>query len=172
MIYMGIDQSYTSTGICVMTDDATVAEKMILSKTFKTPKDQDIFERAWNISEHIVELIQKHNVEIVGIEGLAFGMTGNATRDLAGLQFLIVSKVRQIAKKQIVIVSPKSLKLFATKDGKAKKKDMIAALPEEVLSTFKDAGYKLTTGLADLADAYFLGQYIKEQQKLVEKGSS
>jgi Holliday junction resolvasome RuvABC endonuclease subunit len=159
MIYLGIDQSYTSSGIVVVKD-----QELLYSSVFKTPKDEDIFDRAWRISEHVLEVVEKFGVELIAIEGLAFGMTGNATRDLAGLQFLIVSKVRQIAKKRIVIVSPKSLKVFATTNGKAKKKDMIGALPDEIVSVFKGEGYKLTTGLADLADAYFLAQYVKNEE--------
>jgi Holliday junction resolvasome RuvABC endonuclease subunit len=159
MIVLGIDQSYTASGLVVAS-----GEEMLYSGVFKTPKDMDIFQRAWNISEHIVETVTKLNVELIAIEGLAFGMTGNATRDLAGLQFLIVSKLRHVLRKQVIIVSPKSLKVFATANGKAKKKDMIAALPEDIVSIFKGEGYKLTTGLADLADAYFLMQYAQKQE--------
>jgi Holliday junction resolvasome RuvABC endonuclease subunit len=158
MIILGIDQSYTSSGLVVVDGD-----KLLYSGVFKTPKDMDIFERAWRIGEHVLEKIEEFGVEAVAIEGLAFGMTGNATRDLAGLQFVIVSKIQFVAGKLVAVISPKSLKVFATANGKATKKEMIAAVPEDVNSIFKGQGYKLTTGLADLSDAYFLAQYIKKQ---------
>jgi hypothetical protein len=43
-------------------------------------------------------------------------------------------------------------------DGKFKKKDMIAALPDDIKKMFTDKNYKLTTGLSDLADAYWISQ--------------
>lgn len=159
MIYLGIDQSYTSSGLVVVNGD-----KLLYASVFKTPKDMDVFERAWRIGDHVLEVIEKFGVESVAIEGLAFGMTGNATRDLAGLQFVIVNKVRQIAGKPVMIVSPKSLKVFATTNGKATKKEMIGAVPEGDLEFLKGQGYKLTTGLADMADAYHLAQYVKRQE--------
>lgn len=158
MIHLGIDQSYTSSGIVVLQGDT-----LIHFSVFKTKKEEDVFLRSWNISEQIVAIINEYSVDSVSIEGLAFGMMGNATRDLAGLQHMIVNKVRQITKKPIIIVPPLTLKKFATGDGKAKKKQVIETLPDDVISAFKGEGYKLTTGLADLADAYFLAQYVKSQ---------
>lgn len=158
MRYLGVDQSYTSSGIVIMDDD----NKLVHSEIFKTSKDEDVFIRAWNISEKIVALIKEYGVESVSIEGLAFGsVNANATRDLAGLQFLIVTKVRLVLGLPIEIIAPTSLKKFATTSGKATKKDMIAALPPEVLETFKAKGFRVTTGLADLTDAYFLAQFAR-----------
>lgn len=149
---LGVDQSYTSSGICIIQSG-----ELIHSEIYKTPKDEDIFVRAWNISEKVVALINEYDVEYVSIEGLAFGsVNANATRDLAGLQFLIVTKVRLVLGIHVEIIAPTSLKKFATGSGKATKKDMIAALPPNVLETFRAQGFRVTTGLADLADAYFL----------------
>lgn len=160
MITMGIDQSYTSSGICIMEGD-----DILYSGTFKTPKEEDVFVRAWNISEKVVALIAEYAVESVSIEGLAFGsVNANATRDLAGLQFLVVTKVRIMLGLEVVITAPTALKKFATGSGKATKKEMIAALPSPVVELFKTQGFKLTTGLADLADAYFLAQYARNKR--------
>ena len=164
MIVLGVDQSYTSSGIVVMdkqSDNITV----IHNSTFNTPKEMNIYERAWKISLHIVDLCKKYSVDCVAIEGLAFGMRGDATRDLAGLQFVIISKLMCECNTPVEVVSPKALKKFATDNGKATKKDMIAALPDDVLVKFKGEGYKLTTGLADLADGYFLAKYLITQVK-------
>lgn len=158
MIYLGIDQSYTSSGIVVIEGD-----NLVHVSVYKTPKTEDVFLRSWEISEHILEVIKTYKVDSVAIEGLAFGIRGNATRDLAGLQFSIVNKVRFIAQKPIVIIPPLTLKKFATRDGKAKKKDMMAAVPDDVMSFMKSCGYKVTTGLTDLSDAYFLAKHIQSQ---------
>lgn len=158
MRYLGVDQSYTSSGIVIMDDNA----ELVHSEIFKTSKEEDVFVRAWTISEKIVALIKEYRVESVSIEGLAFGsVNANATRDLAGLQFLIVTKVRLVLGLHIEIIAPTSLKKYATTSGKATKKDMIAALPPLVLEHFKTQGFRVTTGLADLTDAYFLAQFAR-----------
>lgn len=159
MRILGIDQSYTSSGMCVIEDD-----KIIHVELFKTAKDEDVFVRAWNISEKIVAVVREFAVESVSIEGLAFGsVNANATRDLAGLQFLIVSKLRIVERIPVSITAPTSLKKFATGSGKATKKEMIASLPPTVLEYFKTFGFKVTTGLADMTDAYFLAQKLKAE---------
>lgn len=159
-IFMGIDQSYTSTGICVIKDDEVAYFDCI-----KTAKSNDVFHRCWEVTDKIRSLIKEHNPDYVSIEGLAFGMTGNATRDLAGLQFSIITTAKYIDGVNIDIITPLSLKKFATGNGKAKKDDMMAAIPANVLDVFKARGYKKTTGLADLTDAYFLAKFIQHNHK-------
>ena len=159
MRILGIDQSYTSSGFVVLQDD-----EIIHTEIFKTPKDEDVFSRAWRISEKVVAMVREYAVESVSIEGLAFGsVNANATRDLAGLQFLIVTKLRLVEKIPVMITAPTSLKKFATGAGKATKKEMIASLPSSVLEHFKSLGFKVTTGLADITDAYFLAQKLKAE---------
>lgn len=158
--FLGIDQSYTSTGMVIMDEDREVTH----SEIFKTPKDEDVFVRAWNISEKVVATAKAFGVQSVSIEGLAFGsVNANATRDLAGLQFLIVSKLRLVEKTPVMITAPTSLKKFATGGGKATKKEMIASLPSDVLELFKSKGFRVTTGLADLTDAYFLAKKLRDE---------
>lgn len=157
MRYLGIDQSYSSTGICVAENG-----QLIHSTTYKTAKEDDIFQRAWNISEKLVAIIKEYGVDFVSIEGLAFGSANaNATRDLAGLQYLIVCKIRIVLGIPVLITAPTALKKFATGAGKASKKEMISSLPPEIEETFRSQGFKLTTGLADLADAWHLAQFAR-----------
>lgn len=159
MFYIGIDQSYTSTGLIVLNDSSEI----VLCKIVSTDKSDDIFKRAWQISEELLDAIGKFAPCCISIEGLAFSMTGNATRDLAGLQFLIVSKIKFVSGLNISIVSPPSLKKFATSNGKAKKNDMIDALPEDVFDYFtKTLKIKKSKGLTDVTDAYFLAKHTFE----------
>ena len=95
-------------------------------------------------------------------------MTGNATRDLAGLQFCIVSKIKFILNKDIAIIAPPTLKKSATTNGKASKEDMIAALPSDILNTFTVIkNWKKSRGLTDVTDAYFLACYLIENSQSV-----
>lgn len=160
MLILGIDQSYTSTGIVVIEND-----NILLAERFASNKEDTKFYRSWEIKNYIKEVVEKYNPERVAIEGLAFGMRGDATRDLAGLQFVIVNELMFVHNLEVVVVSPKSLKLFATGSGKAKKKEMIEALPTEVHQLFtEELVIKKTKGLDDVTDAYWLAKYIMEKK--------
>ena len=162
MITIGIDQSYTSTGIIALEDN-----KILKAQIIQSPSGDDIFCRAWNISEEIKSFVLEFESPIVAIEGLAFAMSGNATRDLAGLQFCIISKLMFQCNINPIIVAPPTLKKFATGNGKASKDDMINMLPKATLDYFK-GNMKLnkSKGLTDITDAYFLAMYgLKESIK-------
>ena len=168
--FLGIDQSFTSTGIVVLDDIGA----MIKFATIKSDKQLDAFERAWLISQEISNsYINFYAPEMVGLEGLAFSKFGDATRDLAGLQFTLVNCLRHVHSydeadeelapgTSVIIVSPNELKKFATGKGNAKKQQMVDCLPKNVLESFKKQNYKKTTGLYDLADAYWIAKYTSE----------
>lgn len=152
---LGFDQSYTSSGFCVVDDQKNV----ITFGTYKTDKSQDIYGRAIQVSAFVSSMITTYNITNVHIEGLAFGIRGDATRDLAGLLFTVITSVR-VKHPTVVcdIIAPTSLKKFATGSGKADKAQMIASVPVDILTTFSEK-FKKTTGLADICDAYFLATF-------------
>lgn len=162
MNYIGIDQSYTSTGFVVLDEQKNLIDCNILS----TPKTDDIFKRAWELSEAIITGISKYPDAKLAIEGLAFSMRGNATRDLAGLQFSIITKINFILNRDITIVAPPTLKKSATGSGKASKEEMIDALPKDILEVFtKEKNWKKSIGLTDVTDAYFLARYLIDKDE-------
>lgn len=162
MNYIGIDQSYTSTGLVILDDKKNIID----CKTLSTPKTDDTFKRAWDMSEMIIHEIKKYPECMLAIEGLAFSMRGNATRDLAGLQFSIVNKIKFILKKEISVIAPPTLKKSATGSGKASKEEMISALPKDVYELFTgEKNWKKSRGLTDVADAYFLACYLIKNNK-------
>ncbi len=153
-ITLGIDQSFRSTGIVVMDDNI-----MLDFQCIKTDKTHDNFHRVHHIKGLIHNCLTAYAPEVVFIEGLSFSSQSNISRDLGGLQYTIVilSRYKHFIKTHIV--TPTSLKKYATGTGKAKKEDMIDALPEHIRSEFMEKGYKKTTGMADLADAYHLATF-------------
>lgn len=153
MTILAIDQSYTSSGIVVLDDD-----NILHAERFITDKDEEIYRRAWDITNRTVELAEQYEVEYIAIEGLAFSKFGNATRDLAGLQFVIICKLRFEYDFEIRIAPPKTMKKVATGSGNAKKGDLIDALPDHHRKQFEAMNLKKTTGLSDLADAYWIGK--------------
>lgn len=151
---MGIDQSLTCAGIVILLED-----NVVHFETIKTKKeDGDVFERCLIIVRRINELIKQHNIDTVNLEGLSFVSRGNATRDLACLQGSIVVSILDKFKIKCNIVAPTKVKYKAAGNGKASKGDMINSLPSDIIDRFKKTGYKKTTGLADLADAYWIAQ--------------
>lgn len=150
MTTIGIDQSFTSTAMYVQDGD----KNPII--TMSSDKNEDIFQRALHIASTIVQFAVEYQPEQIRIEGLAFGGFGNATRDLAGLQMLIIVKLRE-AGFNPTIVPPTTLKKFATTKGNASKEDMLNSLPQAIKD--RVAGYKKAKGLYDVVDAYWLAQY-------------
>ncbi len=163
MIHIGIDQSYTSTGVVVLEDD-----KILDFCTIHTsPNDGDVFTRVNTVASKLKALCE-YDVCSIAIEGLAFGIRGSATRDLAGLQFVIVDYLRFQLNKDILIVAPTSLKKFATGGGGGAKKKvtkamMVDSLNEDTKLLFKTK-YKASNGLYDITDAYFLAKYSQSKE--------
>ena len=157
MRVLAIDQSYKSCGIVVLEDD-----DMVFYERYVTDAETDIYNRARQLAVHIQLMAMKFQPDKIALEGLAFGSRGNATRDLGGLLFTIVVMLRIDGWKPEVI-PPTSVKKAATGKGKANKNDIINALPKDVRKKFDELGVKKTTGLSDLADAFFIGKFVLEQ---------
>ena len=154
MKILAIDQSYTSSGIVIIENDT-----MTYAERYVTSKELSMFERAGKIADHINMLAELHNPDIIAIEGLAFGMRGNATRDLAGLQFVIAVAVSYNNNYTLDIIAPLTVKKFATGNGRAKKEELLESTPAEAVRIFKDdLKVKKTTGLLDMVDAYWIGK--------------
>ncbi len=166
MIVLGIDQSYNSTGVVVL--DIKVSDNIIYSGKYKSNPDSNRFGQSYEIAMHISNIVDTFKPDIIAIEGLAFGMKGNVTRDLGGLQFVIVAHLQEVKKYNVKIMAPLTVKKYATGNGRAKKEEMIKSLPNHALNNFIKLGVKKTTGLADLADAYWIATsaYSKHKEEV------
>ena len=157
---MGIDQSYTCTGVVII--DTSNHNKVIHHDVYATSKDEhplEKFKRAHDIASWIMDVAFNHSVEQINIEGLAFAATTNATRDLAGLQYVIVTKVME-TDITINVITPTSLKKLSTGDGRAKKEQMVDAVQSHNINFYEILmAYKKTKGRYDVADAYWLANY-------------
>jgi len=162
MITLGIDQSYKNCAVVLLNNDTCVNFEI-----FKKNDEFDAFGNAADLAWKIGRKVLDFKPDRIILEGLSFGNLGNMTRDLAGLQFAIVIHLRYHMEygRPIDIVPPPSLKKFATGNGRADKQDMIDKVPPEILTLFKNAGFKKTTGMADLADAYWLARYGMKNDK-------
>lgn len=151
---LGIDQSYTSCALVL--SEGGVVERF---DRFRSDTTADMYSRALHVALCISGFCLLYKPSEVKIEGLAFGIAGNATRDLAGLLFTIINVLKlNLPELKVSVVAPTQVKKRATGSGKAKKPEMIEALPVQASELFKLAGFKKTTGLSDLADAYWISQ--------------
>lgn len=156
MRILAVDQSYTHCAYCV-----TEGKQVIDFGVLKSDTNTDMYKRALDLSLRLGQVFMKHQPEEIRLEGLAFGTRGNATRDLSGLIFTIVNVISHLhVFNNFRIIAPTQVKKTGTGSGKAKKREMIEALSADVKKLFKDKNYKLTTGLADLADAYWISQVL------------
>lgn len=158
MRVLGIDQSFTSTGLVVFEDNLLIY-KDIFSSSKKNGDIHQIFERVIEVKNRVIQVCIEHHIDKVNIEGLGFGARGDATRNLAGLQFGIVCDLIEKLNIRPMVIAPTSLKKKATGSGKATKEEMVSSIQlidgnfhEYLLSIPK------TKGRYDLADAYWLAK--------------
>jgi Holliday junction resolvasome RuvABC endonuclease subunit len=154
MRVLAVDQSFTSSGIVILEHGGIVH-----AERYQSNKENDSFSRAWEISQYIKEIACKYNVDFTAIEGLAFSKFGDATRDLAGLQYAIVTTLRFVENLEVIVIPPNTVKKVATGRGNANKEVLYQSLPTEVKQLFEEKmNLKKTTGLYDLTDAYWIGR--------------
>lgn len=163
MNILGIDQSYTSTGLVVAEDGIA-----LVSEVFHTSPDKedelDTFKRSIKIRDKILQVVNDYEIDKVHIEGLSFGSVTNATRNLAGLQYMIVTALIEKGI-PVKIIAPTTLKKFATGSGKAKKTEMYDAVAIEnpLFAEMELSQYKKTKGGYDVADAFWLSIFTETE---------
>lgn len=160
MVMMSVDQSLSCSGVMVWNDD-----KVVQATTIKTPAKMEVILRIADVIDSLEDLIAEYKVSHVVIESLPYGLNSTSVRPLAGLYYFIQNMCLEL---DLIFeeANVTAVKKFATGSGKAKKPEMIAAFEDEQPLLFADvvkAGAKKTTGLADLADSYFIGAYYRSK---------
>lgn len=155
MKVLGIDQSLTSTGLCLMEEG-----KVIALNIYKTTPDKDdpsrIYHRIRYISGKVHAYINEYDVDRIVIEDLAYCAKGNATRDLAMLLGAIVRVCSHVP----IHLPPTALKKYATGKGNSDKKAMLEAIREVAPKVHEHLlTYPASKGRYDLADAFWLAHY-------------
>lgn len=163
---MGIDQSLTCTGVCVIRQEGfnytVLHTESIHSHKTNFEDYADTLHRAKFIADRLHMIAVKYKVTHFSIEGLSFGSKGNATRNLAILFATICIKLNIDFP---YTVPPTTLKKFATGNGRADKKEMLSVIEchdKYLFNYLNDMTIK--AGKYDLADAYWLARY------LIDKG--
>ena len=161
MILLSVDQSLNSTGAVLW--NGSVEEWRL----FKPPKGlETVIKIRWIIDELRTYILQK-SIEYVVIESLPYGANSTSVRPLAALYYFIYNLCLDL---QIPFAEANvsAVKKHATGFGKAKKEQMIEQLRIDNPKLYKEiveVGVKKTTGLADLADAYFIGKFFNDRSQ-------
>lgn len=123
-------------------------------------------ERYDNISGWAIDILKKHDVEIVYVEGYSMGSKGRVF-NLAENGGVLKHKIWKSGI-EINIVAPTAVKKFATGKGNAKKENMHDSFVEETginlaLEVTPDKS-KIDSPVSDIVDAYYILKYGIEDQ--------
>ena len=152
MLYIGIDPSYSSTGLIILNEAAEIQKQ----ETYKVnKKGTDTEYRLTLIKEKLIDpVIKMHeDGEIkVCMEGPSYSSRGSHVLQMGALNYFIRYWFR-VSNIDYTVRTPNELKKFVTGKGNCKK-DLI------LLKVFQKWGEEFSCD--DLADAYGLARYILE----------
>ena len=193
---LSIDPSLAKCAVVVWNDNVPVFWDVFKSggiECKKKLKSVTYFEKEVDkidfISDNIISIVHKYNIEKVILEGLALNAVGNATRSLAGLYYVLLYKLKQldlVEPENIIVISPTQVKSKArllmenngeletiNDKGKIKKskikmdKQIMTSIAEQywpqVLDGYKNSGEN--AGKEDLSDACLIYNAYLQLQK-------
>ena len=153
MLYIGVDPSYSSTGLIILNPAAEIQAQ----ETYKVNKKGTNTEyRLALIKEKLIDPIVQLNVDgeiKVCMEGPSYSSRGSHVLQMGALNYFIRYWF-YIHKVDYTVRTPNELKKFVTGKGNCKK-DLI------LLKVFQKWGEEFSCD--DLADAYGLARYILEE---------
>lgn len=160
---VSIDQSLSSSGVIIWEEGKHKHWKLIKTK----PKAEAII-RIREIIDAIRDLVKLHKVTHITVESLPYGANSPSVRPLAALYYFISNLCIEL-NITFADANVTAVKKLATGSGNASKEDMIAAFTQaepDLYELIIKSGVKKTTGLADLADAYFIGSFHNKKDKI------
>jgi crossover junction endodeoxyribonuclease RuvC len=152
MTVIGLDLSLTRTGVCVLSQDGYET----FSITSKPQGDSytDELKRMLRIVDRIAEEIDKREVGLVVVEGLAFmARNTSALVQLSGLNYLVRDRLHARGL-PFLIVTPSTLKKFVTGKGNAQKDHILLEVYKRYGVTILDNNESDAFGLAKCGMAY------------------
>jgi crossover junction endodeoxyribonuclease RuvC len=153
MLYIGIDPSYSSTGLIILNEDAEIQKQ----ETYKfNKKGTDTEWRLIQVKEKLIDpIINMHDGDIIKVcmEGPSYSSRGSHVLQMGALNYFIRYWFRDSGV-DYTVRTPNELKKFVTGKGNCKK-DLI------LLKVYQKWGVEFSCD--DLADAYGLARYILEE---------
>lgn len=185
MKLISIDQSTAKFAYVLWEDNLPISRNVIRTGKADCKKKTDnvqyfdtTIEQIIYIVDSFITVVKEEKPDVICCEGLAFGAQGDQTRNLAGLFFCMLYKLKELGYNEGVnfhVVTPTKNKAYARtllpepldkKEKKVKmdKKLMIQLAEEdwpEMLEGYKNSGKD--AGREDIADALHIGNYVINQ---------
>jgi crossover junction endodeoxyribonuclease RuvC len=153
MLYIGIDPSYSSTGLIILDENAEIQKQEIYKFNKKgTDTEWRLIQVKEKLINPIIEMNLTDDIKVC-MEGPSYSSRGSHVLQMGALNYFIRYwlKVHEI---DYTVRTPNELKKFVTGKGNCKK-DLI------LLKVFQKWDVEFTCD--DLADAYGLARYILEE---------
>jgi len=149
-IFVGIDHSFTGTGVILLDKDGEILEQ----KLIKSNPKQTIEERLIDLREQLSFIPVIVNLKRVCIEGPSYGSNGQFILQMGALHFIIRILLFE-HNVDYEIITPGALKKFVTGKGNAKKELML-------LKVYKKWGVEFSDN--NMSDAYGLARMALEEK--------
>lgn len=146
-LYIGLDPSFTGTGLVVLNKDADIVDKQLI----KTSSNQCMEERLINIVKDLDKFIDSdNNSNLIYIEGPSYSSNGAFTLQMGALHYYIRIFLYKNSL-EYVIIPPTKLKKFVTGKGNCKKELILLKIYKKWGVEFDDNNIADAYGLARMA---------------------
>lgn len=152
MIFIGIDQSTTNTGVVVLTADKKLETFCLITP----PKKMQIEDRILYTKLQLFDSLSHYNIgEVkIGMESISFGSKGRVAQ-LSMLLGYIYFSLKALCY-QVELFTPSHIKKLYCGKGNGKKEDMLGATDIKIIKHFEDRYKKID----DLVDAYAIAKLL------------
>jgi len=158
-MYVGLDLSYTGTGIVLLDDEGLI----FTSKLISSSKDEGWEKRILSIFNEVIQIVIDSKIQMINIEGLAFGKRVGKILEIGGLHYYFRARFTAL-KIPYIVTPPSQLKKYVIGSqprGKGSKKELM------LLHTFKR--WSITFNDNNLCDAFGLAMMIYEKDKPIKE---
>lgn len=163
VIAVGIDPSFTGTGIVILVDD-----EFYYSNTILTDSNETVLDRVANICFGTLKALDKalyryagkQDDLIIAIEGFSFASKGSAVFQIGYLGWKLREIINEFCKEREfnwIEVPPNNLKLFATGKGNSAKELIMLQVYKRWGQEFTDNNQADAFVLAKMANAHLMG---------------
>ena len=178
-VFAGIDYSLTSPAICVGNISSELEFSSVFCyfrsnlSRFDSFKDGNIYgqnhkafvcdqDRYDDIAEWALNILEKHKVARVCLEGYSFGSTGRVF-NIAENTAILKDRMWDM-EIDFDVVAPSSIKKFATGKGNANKDQMYSVFCEEnpnvdLMGLLTPRASKVISPVSDVVDSYYMLKY-------------
>jgi Holliday junction resolvasome RuvABC endonuclease subunit len=133
-----------------------------LHPTIKKTFEGNQLERYKYLSSWTVEIFDEYKIETAYIEDYSFGSSGSSVLNIAENCGIMKYRLQSSLGVEINLVSPKSIKKFASGSGNANKEQMETNFIQETQFNIRDVLNQTTKQMnpsSDIIDSYFIYRY-------------